>query len=142
MSADNTIAILKTPKGDGFEYRVRHLQGIENLEWDKQIGGYTDDLDVHIVNARLMWKDCEVFGSEAEATARALKLEKEYSYVEYGISCIDIDREFDSSALALSKTHVSKEVEQMRMLREAEKDLRQIASIASRRADLISKLLS
>lgn len=142
MSADNGIYILKTPKGDGFEYRVAHLQGIENYEWDEQIGGCTDDPDVYIDNARYMWKDCEVFSDEVGVMTLALKMEREYTYVEYGICCIDIDREFDPSAPAPPKTYVSKEVEQMRMLREAEKDLRQIASIASKRADLIGRLLA
>ena len=141
MSADNGIYILRTLKGDDFEYRVAHLQGIENLEWDEVGGGYTDNQDVHIKNARRMWSDCEVFAHETEALAFALKMEKCLDILEYGISSIDIDREFDPSAPAPPKTHVSKEVEQMRMLREAEKDFRRIAVMAIDRANQIARLI-
>jgi hypothetical protein len=36
MSADNGIYILETPTSDGgLEYRVAHLQAVENVEWSR-----------------------------------------------------------------------------------------------------------
>jgi len=142
MSSDNGIYILKTPKGDGFEYRVAHLQCIENVEWDEEAGCCSEDPDIQIKNARYMWDGCKVFVQETDALSFALKLESGLTILEYGISSIDIDREFDPSAPAPPKTHVSsKEVEQTRLLREAEKDFRRIAVMAIDRANQIARLI-
>lgn len=106
MSADDGIYILKTRKGIGHEYRVSHLQAVENVDWDqnkwnedtKRIGNYTDDDDVRIINAREMWNECQVFTDEAEAFKEAQKIYDEWveqcGFVEYGICTITVDREF------------------------------------------------
>ena len=114
MSADNgiyilkTLKTLKTLKGYGFEYRVAHLQGVENYQWDdtKQnpdkdyVGDYTDDPDVQIINARLLWKDCAVHTDQdaawkvAEAIYDDIMKDDMCPIVEYGISVIYIPREF------------------------------------------------
>ena len=94
MSADNGIYILKTVKGEGFEYRVAHLQAVENMDWDDKTGEHTIDPDVSIRNARDMWKDCSVWKSDKDATNFAQGMEYAIGYVEYGTCVIEIDREF------------------------------------------------
>lgn len=105
MSADDGIYILKTKKGDGFEYRVEHLQAVENVDWDENLpnsyhglGDHTDDDDVRIKNAREMWKHSPIFVTQESAFANAQQVYEEVNWdgfpVEYGISVIAIDREF------------------------------------------------
>ena len=99
MSADNGIYILQTNKGDGFEFRVVHLQAVENYQWDNVDKCYTDDEDVLIENAREMWRDCEVFTDKREAFLEADEqteeiLSDDCGILEYGICTIKIDREF------------------------------------------------
>ena len=95
MSADNGIYILQTPRvGLGYEYRLAHLQAVENYLWDEKIGKQTEDLDVWIKNARKMWCGVAPMFSRAVAFQEAEKLYNEYGYVEYGIRVIEIDREF------------------------------------------------
>lgn len=94
MSADNGIYILKTPKNDGFEYRVEHLQSIENLDWDENICGYTREDNIRIINAREMFSDAKVFDNEKDALQFAADLHKELGWTEYGICFLEIDLEF------------------------------------------------
>ena len=104
MSADNGVYILETntKEHNRKEYRVRHLQAVENVGWDdnKQepdknyCGGYTDDPDITIKNARKMWSGCQVFYSEENALKEAWKMLKDLDVCEYGICRIQIDRIF------------------------------------------------
>lgn len=120
MSADNGIYILETI---GPEYRVAHLQAIDNLEYDDSMPElehcpnshtWTDNHnpaecklcrkyaekfnsqnpDVHIKNARMMWKNCHVFTAEEEAMKAAMEMLKDCCVCEYGICYIKIDRKF------------------------------------------------
>lgn len=99
MSADNGIYMLKTL---GPEFRVKELSAVDNLEWDDTIenehgevtGGYSNDPDIHIKNAREMWYKCKVFNDENKAYNYALKLLDDNPYTEYGLCRIDIDRKF------------------------------------------------
>lgn len=83
---------------EGFEYRVRELMCVDNFSWDNKRGRYTDDADVQIVNARGMWSGCEVITSQREALVEAGdildSLVRNEIPCEYGISFIEIDREF------------------------------------------------
>lgn len=94
MSSDNTVAILKTPKGNNFEYRVAHQMAIENYQWDDAKGDYTDDPQVQIKNAREMWRDCPVFTTSDDALIEAKAIYDQVVWTEYGISFIIIDAEF------------------------------------------------
>ncbi len=94
MSSDNVIAILTTLKGDGHEYRVAHLQAVENYQWDDKKKDYTNNPKIQIKNAREMWGSCKVITNEEEAMQEAVKLYKEIGYTEYGISFINIDAKF------------------------------------------------
>ena len=91
MSADNGIYILKT---EGPEYRIAHLQAVENVNWDHDSNNYTDDPDVMIHNARQMWSPCEIFFEESLALIYAAKLLRRESICEYGICFIEIPRVF------------------------------------------------
>jgi len=93
MSADNCIAILKTPKdnGEGFEYRVIHAQAFENIYWD-DVNGY----DYETPNPVML---VDYFGNEPamteeEAYKKADELEKDCLIVEYGVGLTDLDKPF------------------------------------------------
>jgi len=94
MSSDNCIAILTTPKGKGFEYRVAHIMAIENYQWDDKKDDYTHNPKVQIKNAREMWKDCNVFTNEADAFQEATLIYDKVGDTEYGIRFINIGAEF------------------------------------------------
>lgn len=99
MSADNGVYILKTKRGDGWEYRVAHLQAVENYLWNQDTHEETSDEDVHIKNAREMWNG-PVFSSKQDALREADLMAEEIlnddfcPVLEYGISTITIPREF------------------------------------------------
>jgi hypothetical protein len=101
VSADNGIYTIKTPKGDGFEFRVAHIQGFESIEWSDTepnpnggFGWYTQDPDVLIKNARIIYEHVPVFTVEKEALEEAFRLQAEMGYTEYGICFLEIPREF------------------------------------------------
>lgn len=90
MSADNGIYILETY---GPEYRVAHLQAVENVQWDSENHCESDDPEVMIVNARRMWKNSEVFTIRLGALEKADKLANEID-TEYGITFVKIPKDF------------------------------------------------
>ena len=95
MSADNGIYILWTPGPyETTEFRVAHLQAIDNLDWDVKTNELTIDEDVRIVNAREMWGDAPVFNTRIEALEYAADRLEEHPICEYGISFIHIPRHF------------------------------------------------
>jgi len=94
MSADNGIYILSTLKGRGYEYRVAHLQAVENVDWDDKTKDYTKKDDVRIVNARGMWDGCKVFTNEDTAHELAHDLAEDCTILEYGICSVHINKEF------------------------------------------------
>lgn len=119
MSADNGIYILKTPTLDGkWEYRVKHLQAVENYCWDflkvnddgGGPGGYTEDTKWHIFNARRTWDNCKVFHKSEDAYTEAARLHDEIEYTEYGITEIHIPEIWNSS-----KTLADDAVKQLRL---------------------------
>ena len=89
MSADNGVYILVTPKGDGKEYRIAHLMAVENFAY----GSDTDE-DVWIKNARGMWGESVVYTDRDKAFLAARDEHDRVEYSEYGISEIEINREF------------------------------------------------
>jgi len=118
MSADNTIAVLETPDGaGGFEYRVVHLQAVENVEWhvcEKHFksGGYDKDCrecgvgfcchsSCHIRNARRMWAGCDVYDNKEQAMKVAEQMYSDVGYVEYGIHVIRIPEPFEENRISL-----------------------------------------
>ncbi len=107
MSADNGIYILKTPTVDGkSEYRVKHLQAVENYRWDflkpnddgGGPGGYTEDTKWHIYNAKRIWGTCKVFDNNGDAVLEAARLSDDIGYTEYGICMIEIPEFWNSAA--------------------------------------------
>ncbi len=108
MSADNGIYILETPViGEApngelveivTEYRVAHLQAVENYAWDSAHGEETGDPDIQIANAREMWPKEPIFYTRAEALAEAdrvyQKVMADIGILEYGISWVRISRSY------------------------------------------------
>ena len=100
MSADNGIYILETVGyGVPSEYRVKHLQAIDNVYWDNVKKESTNNQDIHIINARCMWNGCKVFTDRVEALKEADRIYREimgsdFPIIEYGISLITISRKF------------------------------------------------
>jgi hypothetical protein len=97
MSADNGIYILET---EGPEYRVAHMQAVENYMWDEDARDYSNNPDVHIRNARTMWRNCKAFTNKMDAANLAFEMEEKilsddfYPILECGISTIKIPRKF------------------------------------------------
>lgn len=116
MSADNGVYILETPTADGgLEYRVSHIQAVENMDWDRcPIHGrdihrgndgrrrcpecvahnrVTDDHNVIIQNAREMWRG-KVYTDKAAALLAASEVLEKLYICEYGISFIRVNAQF------------------------------------------------
>lgn len=117
MSADNGIYVLATPDNNGgTEYRISHLQAVENMDWGrcsvhgsdmhygndnrefclecKQNSGYTSDPDVVIQNAREMWGNAKVYKNKVDALLQASDIYAELDVCEYGICIIEVPRVF------------------------------------------------
>ena len=99
MSADNGIYILKTPAddGEGFEYRVRHAQAIDNIYWDDTAPGHNNPDGVPEIVVEYFGK-CDVL-TEEEAHKKAFELEEEvlnddFGILEYGVSTIELPYSF------------------------------------------------
>jgi hypothetical protein len=111
MSADNAIAVLRTRKGKGFEYRLAEY-GVSAEPFDratptsvsiaKGIDYQPDDETVVLDGFVLikphdaqhfaeMFARSPVLGSEAEAMKAAATLEEEIGYVEYGSERVCLD---------------------------------------------------
>jgi hypothetical protein len=107
MSADNGIYILVTPKFEGavsqedMECRVKHLQAVENISWDRSKSRGTDNEDVIIINAREMWNGCKPL-TVAEAHTDAFRQYEELDICEYGVSTIKVNRVFNSNRSGLT----------------------------------------
>jgi hypothetical protein len=95
MSSDNGIYILKTPKENGFEYRVTHAQAIDNLWWENEDGNPKEIV--------AYFGSCRVFTSDDEAFLEAKRLYDDYGYTEYGIIKIDMPLPFSEYELQASK---------------------------------------
>lgn len=97
MSADNTIAILKTPYpfGVGHEFRVAHCQAIDNIYLNMD---GTPNPDGHPGTVVDYFGQCKVFESEEDAIKEAQRIEDEIEadggYVEYGVSIIELPYAF------------------------------------------------
>lgn len=102
MSADNGIYVLETNTETAgvTEFRVSHLQAIDNIAWDCLKHECTDDEDVRIFNARRMWTG-PVYKNREDAMKYAQELSGEFDILEYGISSIRINRDFGNSGHAL-----------------------------------------
>ena len=97
MSADNGVYILETLKKDKpntFEFRVAHLQAVENVDWDQKQKCETEDDQIRIKNARKMWKNCKIFTSKKDALTFASDVLDELMICEYGISFVTINEVF------------------------------------------------
>ena len=101
MSVDGGIYAIKTLKGDGFEFRVAHVEGFDSIEWSDTepnpnggIGWYTNNPDVLIKNARLVYTNAPVFVLEKDAVEEAYHLQYDMGQPKCGIFFPEIPREF------------------------------------------------
>lgn len=97
MSADNCVAVLRTLRASGFghEYRVAHLQALENVDYDPKTGKDTKDPAVRIRNAREMWGNtCRVFPNLDLAMVQASNVLEDLAVCEYGINEVQIEAVF------------------------------------------------
>lgn len=96
MSADNGIYILRSPIRTGhFEYRVAHLQAIENIDYDR----------AHEI---LYFGKCQVFHNRDAAWKEALKIYDSIDGVlEYGISQIDSDHPFPKMSIEEARNQLN-----------------------------------
>ena len=108
MSADNTIAILKTPDGvGGFEYRVVHAQAIENIYYE-HVDGNPEQVVAYFGN-------CKLLTNRNDAWQLAKDMEKEVleddfcPILEYGINEITLPHQFSYYHFKiLEKDHLEK----------------------------------
>ena len=85
MSADNVVLVLKNrSKTDDYDYRVAHLQAMENLECEDEVEGTDYTLgDLYTV---IDFHDSEVFHDVDEAFKCAFDIEGSLDFgCEYGI---------------------------------------------------------
>ena len=95
MSANNGVYILQTPSREGgYEYRIKHLQAVRNVYWDTGNSEETNDQDVWIRNARMMWAGCRPYTNKQDAFLEADKIYSTIDSLEYGICIIKISRVF------------------------------------------------
>jgi rubrerythrin len=116
MSADNGVYILKTGVDEKKEWRVAHLQAVENVNFntDAEDSDYcslrytwtsdhrpdecpqcialdkrynSNNPDIQIKNARRMWKDCKVFHNETSALTEAKRIYDEIMADEFCPIC-------------------------------------------------------
>ena len=107
MSADNGVYILKT----GNQYRVKHLQAIDNLYWDYCKTQFQNT----IVPTRIfeMFCDCKYTYNCETAFKIANNIFKKLSICEYGIQLIDTNMSW-GMVLKRARIHINKEIEQCR----------------------------
>ena len=96
MSANNGVYILKTDN----QYRVKHLQSIDNLYWNND-GLYCDDMQSEkIIN---MFGDCKYTHSAEKAFSIALMIQNSLSTCEYGVVLLDAKKSWKEIIKEISK---------------------------------------
>lgn len=91
MSADDTVLVLKTKgKHGALEYRVAHVQAVENL---------TDGADYPKAGPQLnrrwaldAFRGAKAFADQAEALKEATRIDRAWGGTEYGIRLLDLSR--------------------------------------------------
>ena len=86
MSADNGIYILKTKD---HQYRVAHLQAIDNVYWSAIDGEHQELIPTRVVE---MWGDCKFTRDENKALSMAHKWASKLPICEYGVSVISYNK--------------------------------------------------
>lgn len=88
MSADNGVYILATkgPRGKK-DYRVAHLQAVENLWYKPDFPREKPELNLKCVVD--LYSECRVFTDRTLAMGYALRIADEVWNLEYGIQLLD-----------------------------------------------------
>lgn len=91
MSADNGVYIMETlTYGLENEFRVAHLQSVDNYLWDLVNMKVTDDEDWHLFNARRTWTGPAMSSDAADRLAE--QIHDGLEVCEYGIVNLKINR--------------------------------------------------
>lgn len=85
MSADNGIYILQMKD----QYRVAHLQAIENIYYSAINGMQNDPVSTRIVER---WGNCKFTRDESKALSIALKWASKLPICEYGVNIISYNK--------------------------------------------------
>ncbi len=103
MSADNGIYILKTKD----QYRVAHLQAIDNVYWSAISG-----LQERLVPTRVveMWGDCKFTRDRSKALDIAHKWANKLTVCEYGVQIITYNKTW-KHILEDAKEYAKKEID-------------------------------
>ena len=129
MSADNGIYVLKTrTPGDKVvktalcEYRVAHLQGIDNLYYDVATGEHK--LDFTPEEAYIYFKECQVIYDGSQALEYAHRLADQQTILEYGVVMLrhenQLFEEFTNEQLASYNAKIDDLIEEHRNQRNEE----------------------
>jgi hypothetical protein len=94
MNGNDGIYVLVTPKNNNSEYRVAHIYNIGRLHWEEAEKGWTNNHDNAIKNARVIFKDATLHTERAAALIDAHNMAKQLKYIQFGVSEIEIRREF------------------------------------------------
>lgn len=91
MSADNGVYVAKFPTSNGgVEYRVEHLQNIEDLDYELN-GLECLPKDVVVAYRNFSFADSFAFTDEQEAIRCAHELEESLPFTEYGVCSVEYD---------------------------------------------------
>ena len=99
MSADNGIYILKSPKGNSFEFRVIHAQAIENINYDPDESGFNIEALKTYFGRAQVFSDEDKAAKEACSMADAVVGDTFCPILEYGISYISIPFKFPQQSM-------------------------------------------
>lgn len=103
MSADNGIYILKTKD----QYRVAHLQAIENVYWSAIDGSHDKCVPTRVVE---MWGECKFTRDASKALSMANKWASKLPICEYGVNVITYNKTW-KHILEDAKEYAKKEID-------------------------------
>ena len=106
MSADNGIYVLKTKD----QYRVAHLQAIDNVYWSA-----IDGKQIKLVPTRVveLWGDCKFTRDGDKALSIAHKWEGSLPICEYGVCVITYNKTWEQ-ILKDAQEYAKKEIERIK----------------------------
>lgn len=109
MSADNGIYVLKTKD----QYRVAHLQAIDNVYWSAICGNCYDIGKLIPTRVVEMWGDCKFTRDEGKALSIAHKWESSLTVCEYGVCVITYNKTW-KQILKDAQEYAKEEIESIR----------------------------
>lgn len=109
MSADNGIYVLKTKD----QYRVAHLQAIDNVYWSAICGNCYDIGTLIPTRVVEMWGDCKFTRDGGKALSIAHKWERSLTVCEYGVCVITYNKTW-KQILKEAQEYAKEEIEHIK----------------------------